>query len=336
MRIKNGVSLIDLWLKKIKKCQVIQKNWNASSHLLDLHNEDTIKEVIDSTKEFFYDRYNLTIFRDMISPNQFLSHGEIDVLGIEIKSGTITNFYGINTVFHDMSFTYLRDIFKIEKVIKNMIRTAMLIHGYYDISKGTIIFAAPDLNTSLQEQLTDAVTVLNELFKVYGFQFTFIHYVNEEFENHIYNPLYENQSSVKTSSQVNNVVTSSRNRTVSQITQQYLNKVAINSDDDEKIGQFVRKEIGKLARNGQISEEMVQHLLDETYSKETFNLNFPVLRRIEKGQYISKQKYIDGYSRYWSEAFVINGRIYIVCNKWNERHRTKFLNWLELLVEMAK
>jgi hypothetical protein len=47
-----------------------------------------------------------------------------------------------------------------------------------------------------------------------------------------------------------------------------------------------------LARNGQISEEMAQNLLDERYSKETFNLNFPFLRKIEVGQYLSKQKYV--------------------------------------------
>ncbi|MFB3164523.1 hypothetical protein ABLO26_24485 [Neobacillus sp. 179-J 1A1 HS] len=69
-----------------------------------------------------------------------------------------------------------------------------------------------------------------------------------------------------------------------------------------------------MARNGQISEEMVQNLLDERYSKETFNLNFPFLRKIEVGQYISKQKYVNGYARYWSEAFDINGGIYIICN----------------------
>jgi hypothetical protein len=232
MRINNGVSLIELWLKKIKKCQLIQKNWNDSSHLLYLHNEDTIKEVIESTKDFFYDSYKLSIFRDTVSPNQFLSHGEIDVLGIEIKSGTIVNIYGINTIFHDMGFIYLRDNFKIEKIIKNMIRTAMLIHGFYDISKGTIIFVAPDLNPSLQEQLTNAVKVLNELFKVYGFQFTFIHYLNEEFENHIHSYLKDQQMSVKASLQVKSAVTSSRNTKVSQITQQYLNKIAVRSDDD--------------------------------------------------------------------------------------------------------
>ncbi|MDR6123486.1 hypothetical protein QFZ87_003083 [Bacillus sp. SLBN-46] len=330
MRIKNGVSMIDLWLKKIKKCQLIQKNWNVSSHLLDLHNEDTIKEVIDSTKDFFYDRYKLNIFRDTVSPYQFLNHGEIDVLGLEIKSGTIANIYGINTTFHDMGFIYLKDNTKMEKIIKNMIRTAMLIHGYYDISKGTIIFAAPDLNPSLQEQLTNAVKLLNELFKVYGFQFTFIHYVNEEYQIQIHNPLKDTQSSVKTSPQVKGIVTSSRNTMVSKMTQQYINKIAVSSDDNEKIGQLVRKEVGKLARNGQLSEEMVQNLLDERYSKETFNLNFPFLRKIEKGQYISKQKFINGYVRYWSEAFVINGGTYIICNNWHERHRTEFLNWLEL------
>ncbi|MEH7251806.1 hypothetical protein V7111_06735, partial [Neobacillus niacini] len=269
-------------------------------------------------------------FRDTIRPNQVLSNGEIELLGLEIKSGTIANIYGINTVFHDMGFTYLRDNFKIEKIIKNMIRTAMLIHGYYDISKGTIIFAAPDLNPSLQEQLTNAVNALNELFKVYGFQFTFIHYVNEEYQNQIHNPLKDQQSSVKASPQVKSVVTSGRNTMVSQITQQYLNKVAVSSYDHEKIGQLVRKEVGKLAINGQISEDMVQYLLDERYSKETFNLNYPLLKKIVRSKPITDQRNVNGYPRYWLQVFFINGDRYLVCNDWYEHHRTKFLNWLEL------
>lgn len=76
---------------------------------------------------------------------------------------------------------------------------------------------------------------------------------------------------------------------------------------------------------------MVTHLLDENYSNETFDLNYVFLRKIEKGQTIKEKKFVNGKGRYWSEAFIINSGIYIVCNDWYERHRYKFVKWLELM-----
>lgn len=326
--IGNGLTLIDTWLKESKKCQVTLKNWNVTSRYCELHNEDTIIEVMDSMKDFFYDRYNINIFRDRVSPFQFLSHGEIDVLGLEIKSGTIANIYGVTTVFLDMGFTYLQDNIKIERIIRNMIRTSMLIYGYYDISKGTIIYAGSKLKTSVQEQLKDAVKVLNEIFKVYGFQFTFIYSLNEEFQSEIHTPK-KNENTPGTTLPLDNIVNVSGRNMVSGITQQYLRKVSV-SEDNVKIGLMVRNEVAKLSKNGQISEELVQCLLDEEYSKETFNLNYPLLKKILKSKPITDQRYVNGYPRYWLQVFFINGDRYLICNDWYEHHRTKFLEWLEL------
>ncbi|WP_144553347.1 hypothetical protein [Bacillus sp. X1(2014)] len=176
------------WLKSSKKCQTIQLNWEASSESWELFNRDIIEEVIHSSKEFFYERYQLNLFNDNSSPLEFLHQRGIEVLGLETQQAIVTNIYGVNTAFYEVGLGNPKNTLLIENVLKNMVRTAMLIHGYYNLSKGAIIFAAPKLHQSIEDSLTHVVKSINEIFKVYGFQFTFTIYVNEDFTNHFINP----------------------------------------------------------------------------------------------------------------------------------------------------
>ncbi|MEC1526165.1 hypothetical protein P9D43_29690, partial [Neobacillus niacini] len=98
-----------------------------------------------------------------------------------------------------------------------------------------------------------------------------------------------------------------------------------------KIGALVRNEFDRLIRNNLLSDEMIKHLLDEKYSKLTFNVNYPILRKINADQSTFDQRMINGYSRYWSTIYKINGKRYFICNDWYEKSRTKFLNWVDRL-----
>jgi hypothetical protein len=185
--MKNGSSLLISWLQDIKKCQITLSNWNVMSRSWDLHNKDLIEEVMLSTKNFFNEKYNYNIFKDSTLSTQYLSTGDIDVLGIEINSNSIVNIYGINSDFDEKNIEVDDFTRSIEKIIMDLIKTSMLIYGYYNLSKGTIIFVKPNLNPSLIKPLDDAIRFLYEVFKLFGLQFKFKMFVNEEYCVHINN-----------------------------------------------------------------------------------------------------------------------------------------------------
>ncbi len=72
--------------------------------------------------------------------------------------------------------------------------------------------------------------------------------------------------------------------------------------------------------------------MDLTYSKKTFGLSFPVLKEINDNRPLSEQtKDHKGRPRYWSQKFG-NGK-YLICSQWYPKHRKKFLDWSNKLLQ---
>ena len=90
-----------------------------------------------------------------------------------------------------------------------------------------------------------------------------------------------------------------------------------------RIGQHVRTTFDYLILHDKINELMVRNLLDEHSSHETFELNYPFLRRQEAGMYD-----VNGYGRYYANTVRVNGHEYYLCSQWLERHRNAFDNWV--------
>jgi tRNA G26 N,N-dimethylase Trm1 len=86
-------SLVAKWLMKVNNCQFTQLNWTPI-HLNKVHNQDIIEESITSVKDFVYEKFQYKILKDVHSYLQVLE-GEIDVLGLEVDSNSIINFYCI-------------------------------------------------------------------------------------------------------------------------------------------------------------------------------------------------------------------------------------------------
>jgi hypothetical protein len=343
MKIEMGESLMLSWLKHIKKCQTAQLNWKASTHSWDLHNEETIKKIFMATKKFYTEKQNLNIYKNTSSHSQLLQQGEIDVLGLEIKNGSLANIYGVDVAFHEAGLNYGSTTASIERVIKKMIRTALLLYGYFNVSKGTILFASPKINTVLYEPLKMQIDVLNKIFRVFKLEFEFILYANQEFKTKVFEPVITLSKSVADtselflrSSQMYNLLSESNEPRARQPLETRFGvrsevksaSTGASEDDMMKIGQLVRSEFERLARHDLITNEMAEHLLDSKYSKETFDVNYPILKKIRSDQTLIDQRMINGYPRYWSKVFKINGVKYFICNDWYERSRTKFLNWL--------
>lgn len=72
MKIEIGESLMLSWLKHIKKCQTTQLNWKASTHSWELHNEEKIKKIMESTEKYFTEKHNLNIYKNTTSHLQLM------------------------------------------------------------------------------------------------------------------------------------------------------------------------------------------------------------------------------------------------------------------------
>lgn len=225
-----------------------------------------------------------------------------------------------------------------------MIRTALLIHGYFNLSKGTIIFASPRIHKAIYEPLNGSIKLLNKIFKVFDLDFTFILYGNQNFRNDIFEPVVDLSKSVADtselflrSSQMYNLFSDSKvekKSTTSEIKPQTTSSITStkqvkNNINALKIGALVRKEFDRLIKTNLLSDEMINLLLDQKYSKLTFDVNYPILRKINGDQSTFDQRMINGYSRYWSTIYKINGKRYFICNDWYEKSRTKFINWVD-------
>ena len=58
-------------------------------------------------------------------------------------------------------------------------------------------------------------------------------------------------------------------------------------------------------------------------------INYPMLKKVNSEHPVKEQRTINGYYRYLSKTFIINGQTYLLCNDWYEKSRSKFLKWLD-------
>lgn len=59
MKIEIGESLLYSWLRHIKKCQLVQMNWKASTNSWEMKNKDSIQELMEATDDYLL--INMTI-----------------------------------------------------------------------------------------------------------------------------------------------------------------------------------------------------------------------------------------------------------------------------------
>lgn len=342
MKIEIGESLMLSWLRHIKLCQSVQLNWKASFQTWELNNEVKLQEIMKVSKIHFERHYGYDIYKGTSSCQQFLKQGEIDVLGLKIDRGAVTNIYGVDIAFHEGGLSYGGVTSTSERIIKKMVRTAMLIHGFYDMSEGTIIFASPKIHKSLEIPIQSAVKELNKLFNEMGFGFTFHLYANRSFKEEIFEPVVKSTKSVADTSelflrsiQMYNMFSTLPSYSIptsdvrEDVAEDPIELPPATYVSEIKIGELVRNEMAKLISQKLLSQEKVKLLTDEKFSKETFGVNYPFLKKITTDKSLIEQRQINGYPRYWSKVYIINGERYLLCNDWYERHISKFKSWLK-------
>jgi YHS domain-containing protein len=100
--------------------------------------------------------------------------------------------------------------------------------------------------------------------------------------------------------------------------------------EEMKIGTVVRTVLRKILESGELSEDEILKMQTKEYSKETFDIQFPLL--------LSKKKTDSNRpSRYYATPIRIHGEEYFLCSEWYERFdnndRPYLMKWLGLKME---
>ena len=98
-------------------------------------------------------------------------------------------------------------------------------------------------------------------------------------------------------------------------------------EEKVKIGKLVKKEFTRLINDNILSVEMLNNLQNSEYSQETFNIQFPILKKITDNSNIKEEININGHSRYYAKPI----KNYLLCNHWYERNRDYFNRWQNTL-----
>lgn len=325
MKIEMGESLLYSWLRHVKGCQITQTNWSPSASW-ELHNRDRLVEIMDKTSEYFSTKYGIEVFKKNLL-DQLLKQAEIDVVGVSYSPEPYV--YGVEVAFHEDGLNYGNKSITIASVIKKYVRAILCLIGYFDFSEGEVIFATPCANKSLLSELMPKIKELQNLLTELNVNYTIRFITEEQFYKAILSPIMLSSDNISDTAELfmrsYQMIKLFENKdkadkpTVSPKQENYL---SISALDELKIGKVVQLTMSYMAENNRLSEDEVSRLTDKGYSKDTFNINFPMLKESSEeddGQRFDKR----GYTRYYSKSLCINGKQYLLCQEWNDRFSRK-------------
>lgn len=327
------------WLRNIKECQMAQTSWKPASKW-ELKHKEILEQIIQSCINIFRAKYDCNLNKGDNSIQQQLSKAEIDLIGISFSSNK-EHFYAIEVVFNE-------DATKdetVSKVIKKCIITAMCMFGYFGIYNGTIILIFPKIELSLINDISacsnDFISVLNDIGLNYKIQII----ANEDFNDKVIEPVFEAQGDISAISdlsvknlQMDNLFLGLDSKTLSGIERNTtkseiyskpnaIEYVGADKFKEMKIGVIVRKVLAKMLENGEVSKQEINMMQVKQYSKQTFDIQFPLLQKSSITKGISPL-------RYYSSPINIYGENYFLCSEWYEgpanNDRPYLLKWFAL------
>jgi len=330
MKIEMGESLFYSWLRHVKECQVVQTNWKASPSW-QLQNEDALIRLMKSTDEHFQRNYGYSMYKNN-SLSQLLLQAEIDALGICITDNGV-EAHAIDVAFHESGLNYGDRKETVSRVIKKIVRTAFCLIGYFNFTKGNIIFASPKIHNSVMGDMKPCITELNELFRECGYEFEARVIANEDFNELVLTPIQIASDGVSDTSelfmrsfQLVKMFGNERPRSERQRNPQKESSRVISTDSlsELKIGKIAQTLLRDTLESGRICESEVKQMMTKEYSKNTFGIDFPLL--------VSSQDECDSV-RYYSKPLTISGVSYRLCSQWFEvaanNDRPYLIAWLE-------
>jgi len=338
MRIEMGESLLYSWLRHIKGCQLVQTNWKKPSLSWEMKNEDTINTLLSSYIEVLRKEYNKRLYKSKVSAPQLLLQSEIDVLGASFDGDT-QNLYAIDVNFDEFESSY-NDIDKaIIKVAQKILTTVMFLYGHFDKKTGDIIFVSPRIDESVISPLDKFISDIQNLLYKFDLTYNIRIIANGDFYDKIMQPVIDASKSANDSKDLfmrsiqiyslfsNNRKSRTENNLDSTSSPKEKDFNNINGYNEMKIGLLVRSTLTRMLANHEISKEEIELMQTAAYSKKTFHLLHPLLRKtsLSNGEKVT---------RYWSTEVEAYGEKYFICSEWYEtpsnNDRPYFMKWLAL------
>ncbi|MGM0789914.1 hypothetical protein ABXS71_02570 [Bacillus infantis] len=98
---------------------------------------------------------------------------------------------------------------------------------------------------------------------------------------------------------------------------------------ERKIGVIAQTDMKKLLESGRVPLLVIENLKDKRYSKNTFDLNFPLLREVtDMGKIDELKMDHTGRSRYYAKPVSVLGKKYLLCSQWYEYSRSRLVGWI--------
>lgn len=251
-------------------------------------------------------------------------------------------FYAIDIAFHEAGLNYGSKDETVMRVVKKIFRSAMCLYGYFDIKTGDVIFASPKINNSVLAEIMECVPEIQDLLNKAGLKYNVRVIGNDDFDEKIMQPVIAATALIADTSelfmrsmQMYNLFSHKKRNPIEQL--QPKNKrtpmaetfevTNIDGLNEMKIGVLVRSTLTKMLSNHEISEDEIELMQTEEYSKQTFHIQFPLLR---KASLSNGEKVL----RYWAGAVEAYGEKYFICSEWYEvpqnNDRPYFMRWFAL------
>lgn len=337
MKIEMGESLFYSWLRHVKECQIVQTNWKVSSQW-QLSNAETLQKLMALVDKHYLEKYGYAIFKQNTSLSQLLQQGECDVLGISVQPDE-TTYYAVDVAFHEAGLNYGNRDTTVMKVLEKCARTAFCLYGYLSTKEAEIIFASPKINPAVLSDLTPCVVEMNTLFADNGYNFVFRIIANEEYNDLVLKPILLVSDGVADTSELflrsyqMYKMFSDKKRIVkrTQSTASAIKKDPVECDYSDadvyqelKVGQLAQKVLGRMLSEGCASDEEVSAMQTAEYSKQHFDLQYPLLRLATE---------VETPLHYYAKPIEINGTRYRMCCEWFEKKganndRPYLLRWI--------
>lgn len=312
MKIEIGESLVYSWLRHYHNCQICQTNWKTSQKWnIDEKDKNECQILMDESSKKFGN-----IFKETKNIDQLIKQCEIDVLGINTFNSSL---FAVDIAFHSSGLGYKDSI---NVVSKKILRTAFALKLYFkDVKTFNIYFISPIIGKKLNDQLVFRVDEIMNFLESKDLSFSIELLSNDKFKNEVLNPILKISNDIADMSEL-----FLRSHQLISLFDNQMNKIKKQNglDNELAIGAFAQSVFKSLIEGNILNEKTINKLQSLEYCRNTFRMNFQILKKINDKNNIRNERQINGYPRYYSQP--ING--YLLCNDWYERHRDDLNSWL--------
>lgn len=191
MSVDVGESLMQTWLRHVKRCDVVQTNWKAAMHLgFDKTLAEDLLSKMCSEFPFFGKKQKAA---------QIIRQLEIDALGYSVSE---KKYVACDIAFHSAGLHYSKGE---DAVPAKLLRTVLLLHAVLKTKKATVVFATPRFVSEADKKALCAfIETLNDCLKnKWGLnQYDVRLYSELEFEIGILNPVLYLADKIQDTSEV--------------------------------------------------------------------------------------------------------------------------------------